>query len=68
MWIRKILYKLRTRLKYRACYKEADKLNMRIYTNRGICAGHAVLNTNRIYFICLDCPYFRDIRDNDDWS
>lgn len=51
---------------HRVCYKFMDKYRFRVYIKSGICASPNPYGPHAEY--CLTCPYFLDIRDNDDWS
>ena len=63
--IAKLIRKVRERYKNYTCYKIMNKNNSRTYIKEGICAGLTPYEQNEV---CEACPYFQDIRDNDDWS
>lgn len=64
----KAFFKKRKKMRlYKGCFKFADRNNLRTYIKPGICAGGKVW-AEEYNYICQDCPYFVDIRDNDDWS
>ena len=64
-WFKKLYHEIKTTYLFYRCYKETVKLNLQTYTLNGVCAGHGECLERGA---CEHCPYFRDIRDNDDWA
>ena len=64
-WLKKICHKIKTAYLFYQCYKETVKNNLQTYSIDGICAGHGECLKRGV---CEYCPYFVDIRDNDDWA
>ena len=60
--------KIKERLSHNRCYKFMNKHELRVYIKSGICAGTNPYGYGSHLERCLKCPYFLDIRDNDDWS
>ena len=63
--ISQFIEKIRLFIFYRKCYHQMDKYNYRTYIKEDICAGLSPYRNNET---CKACPYFVDIRDNDDWA
>ena len=63
--LKAFIEKRREKRCYKMCYKVMDKIDKRTYTMKFVCAGFNLYNPEEC---CLQCPYFRDIRDNDDWA